>query len=89
MGRLGLFIATATMVAPGFKGVITLELINAGQAPIVLYPGVIIAQLLIETTTDITESYSGRYNYPTEPEFSKIHEDEGLKYWSNKDNFTS
>ena len=39
-GRLGLVIATATLVHPGFTGVITLEMVNLGDAPIALYPGV-------------------------------------------------
>jgi dCTP deaminase len=38
-GRLGLIIATATEVSPCFKGSITLELVNLGEAPLVLYPG--------------------------------------------------
>lgn len=44
-GRLGLVIATATMVQPNFAGTITLELSNLGTVPIVLYVGVRIAQL--------------------------------------------
>jgi dCTP deaminase len=79
-GRLGLIIATATAVAPGFKGAITLELINYGQAPLVLYPGVVIAQIAFETATSEVK-YRGRYSYPTGPEFSKIYEDEDLARW--------
>jgi dCTP deaminase len=86
-GRLGLIIATATAIAPGFKGVITLELINEGQAPLILYPGVIIAQLIFEeTTSDV--SYKGRYNFPTGPQFSRIHEDKDMEFWGKKDKFT-
>jgi len=52
-GRLGLIIATATLVQPGFHGTITLELSNLGTVPIVLYVGVQIAQLaLFETTPE-------------------------------------
>ena len=36
--RLGLQIATATTVEPGFKGVLTLELSNVGTIPIELSP---------------------------------------------------
>jgi len=79
-GRLGLIIATAIAVAPGFKGAITFELINYGQAPLVLYPGLVIAQIAFETTTSEVE-YRGRYSYPTGPEFSKIHEDEDIDRW--------
>jgi len=44
-GRLGLIIATATLIQPGFSGTITLELTNVGSVPIVLYVGVRIAQI--------------------------------------------
>lgn len=44
-GRLGLVVATATLIQPGFKGTITLELTNLGNTPIVLQVGLPIAQL--------------------------------------------
>lgn len=44
-GRLGLVIATATIIQPNFTGTITLELANLGNIPIVLYVGTRIAQL--------------------------------------------
>lgn len=46
-GRLGLLVATAVVVQPGFRGVLTLELVNTGNAPIVLRPGVRVAQLCL------------------------------------------
>lgn len=46
-GRLGLVIATATLVQPGFQGTITLELANVGTVPLVLYVGVRIAQVVL------------------------------------------
>ena len=85
-GRLGLISATATAVSPGFRGSITLELINGGQAPLVLHPGVAIAQLVIEETSSETK-YDGRYNFPTGPEFSKIHKDKDVEFWGKKSNF--
>lgn len=48
-GRVGLVIATATFVNPGFKGTITLEIANLGQVPIVLRPLARIAQLVFHT----------------------------------------
>jgi dCTP deaminase len=51
-GRLGLLIATATMVQPGFRGTITLELSNVGRVPIVLYVGVRIAQIALHEVND-------------------------------------
>lgn len=53
-GRLGLIIATATMVQPGFAGTITLELSNLGTVPIVLYVGVRIAQLALFEIHDVS-----------------------------------
>lgn len=44
-GRLGLIVATAVGIQPGFAGALTLELRNLGETPINLYPGEVIAQL--------------------------------------------
>jgi dCTP deaminase len=49
LGRAGLIIATAAQVAPGFKGCIVLELVNSGTVPLVLRPGMAIAQLVFHT----------------------------------------
>lgn len=78
-GRLGLIIATATAIAPGFKGCLTLELLNGGEAPLVVYPGVRIAQLVLASVEGSPE-YSGRYNCPTGPEFTRI-QDEEIKFF--------
>ncbi len=51
-GRLGLVVATATVVSPGYRGVITLELANLGVAPLYLYPGTRIAQLVFHEVKD-------------------------------------
>jgi dCTP deaminase len=80
-GRMGLIIATATKVDPGFKGCITLEIINEGQVPIVLYPGILIAQLVLHKTSGKSR-YSGRYNHPTGPQFPNFSKDyESWKFW--------
>jgi dCTP deaminase len=50
-GRLGLVIATATLIQPGFKGTITLELANVGDTPIMLEVGLAIAQLVFARET--------------------------------------
>jgi len=50
-GRLGLIIATATVVQPGFKGTLVLELANIGSVPVVLYPGMRIAQIVLHTVS--------------------------------------
>jgi dCTP deaminase len=46
-GRLGLIVATAVLVHPGFRGCLTLELVNEGDSPIALSPGLRIAQLAV------------------------------------------
>lgn len=57
--REGLSIATATLIEPGYEGIVTLELANLGQIPIALYPGLMIAQIAFsqvigeESRTDI------------------------------------
>ena len=44
-GRLGLIVATAVGIQPGFAGTLTLELRNLGETPLTLYPGQAIGQL--------------------------------------------
>jgi dCTP deaminase len=67
-GRTGLIIATATKVDPGFKGCITLEIVNEGEVPLVLVPGLPIAQLVFHPTSN-SSSYEGVYGCPIGPEF--------------------
>jgi len=74
-GRVGLLIATAVMVQPGYAGSLTLELTNEGDAPIRLYPGLRVAQLavhsLIEPTTRPYARASAKYLAPTGPQASR------------------
>jgi dCTP deaminase len=50
LGRLGLIVhATAGFVDPGFRGTLTLEITNFNSVPIVLRPGLPIAQLSLMT----------------------------------------
>lgn len=70
-GRTGLIVATATQIAPGFKGCITLELLNEGEVPLVLYPGLKIAQLVFYRTEGECV-IKGKYQYQTGPEFPKL-----------------
>lgn len=83
-GRLGLFVATASTIAPGFKGCITLELVNSGEVPIVLYPGVRIAQFVFHRTEGSSE-YSGKYKCPTGPQFTRIYDDREIQLWGRKE----
>jgi dCTP deaminase len=67
-GRLGLVVATASVIQPGFKGCITLELCNLGESPIALYPGLLVGQLVLYKVegTGAPDIYDGRYDCPTE-----------------------
>jgi dCTP deaminase len=79
-GRLGLIIATACSIAPGFKGCITLELLHSGTVPLTLHPGVRIAQLVLQRTESEVQ-YKGKYICPTGPQFSRLEKDAELSYW--------
>lgn len=87
-GRLGLIIATASLIQAGFKGCPTLELINQGNIPIPLYPGWPIAQLIFHKLTRSEKiGYKGKYTGwvgPTFPEFSKICDEPELRWLINK-----
>lgn len=82
-GRLGLIIATATKVDPGFRGCITLEIVNEGEIPLVLYPGLPIAQLVLHSAPgDVV--YDGSYHCPIGPEFPKLRGSDRLwKFWTS------
>lgn len=80
-GRIGLIIATATLIGPGFSGIATFELVNLGEAPIVLRPGTRIAQMVLHKCESSEQfpygspSRGKKYYISTEPEYSKIYED--------------
>jgi len=68
LGRLGLIVATATQVAPGFRGVITLELVNSGTVPLELKPGMPIAQLVFQRLPAAARSlYRGAFQGQIKP----------------------
>ena len=74
-GRVGLIVATAIMVHPGFAGCLTLELVNEGDSPIALYPGVRIAQLAVHALTTPASAPYGpddKYVAPTRPQASRL-----------------
>jgi deoxycytidine triphosphate deaminase len=75
-GRLGLISATAVQVHPMFAGCLTLELVNLGEMPLTITPGERIAQLVFMKTSAVTSSEAGKYQFPTGPEFSRIHSDD-------------
>ena len=73
-------IATATIVNPRYRGIVTLELANFGEIPIQLYPGLRIAQLALYTLErrdvakdDEPEDVDARqFNLAFEPEAGNI-----------------
>lgn len=81
-GRLGLILSAATLVHPGFAGVITLEMANQDDVPIPLIPGLRVAQLVLNKTTireeNTSDIHKSRYFGATEPSFSLLYEDEEL-----------
>jgi len=81
LGRLGLQIhSTAGFIDPGFEGTVTLELSNNGTTPILLYPGMKIAQLcFFKLPQPSTILYGSRfagshYQNQSGPTASKVHE---------------
>ncbi len=73
--REGLNIATATIVNPGYCGIITLELANFGEIPITLYPGLRLAQMAfydIATPAKITNIKTSQFNGKFEPSAGDI-----------------
>lgn len=63
LGRLGLAVhITAGYIDPGFEGNITLEMVNFLPIPIMLTPGMPIAQIgFIEMSDTPSKPYQGRY----------------------------
>jgi dCTP deaminase len=80
-GRLGLVVATAIGIHPGFRGVLCLELSNLGELPMSLYPGLIIAQVFFHKVTaqKTTEEMPSAYNIATEVELPRFNLAEDLK----------
>lgn len=77
--REGLNIATATMINPKFRGIITLELANFGEIPIKLYPGLRLAQIAfynidcVEGDDNLdTDGDGSQFNMNFEPKAGKL-----------------
>lgn len=90
-GRQGLIIATATIIHPGFNGTVILELVNVGQLPIMLYPGLCIAQMVFHHCEGATP-YKGVYNEQTaanhqgtEDRAKKVVGKDDAMFWSKAD----
>jgi dCTP deaminase len=79
--RMGLMIATAVYVEPGFKGCITLELSNVSNIPIKLYPGMRIGQIIFSKTSSPSKYENKKYQFAIGPEISKIKNDSDTAFF--------
>jgi len=59
---------TAPTVHPGFKGTLTLEIINLGPNAFMLRPGMAIAQLIIEEVRGLPFETASQFQGQTTPE---------------------
>ena len=81
LGRLAVVVhATAGFVDPGYRGQITLELLNLGAAPVALSPGMRVSQLVFtELKSPSTRPYGSergsKYQDQDGPRASKIQDD--------------
>ena len=68
--RTFISVESAPWVHPLFRGCLTLEIANASETPIVLHPGLAIAQLTFFAvkTTQVKDRLSGSYVGPIKPE---------------------
>jgi len=79
-GRLGIQVhSTAGFVDPGFEGILTFELQNMGKGPLILFPGVRIAQICFfhssETAIPYTKKIGAKYHKKLSSAGSLFHED--------------
>lgn len=85
--RIGLQIATANSIEPGFKGVVTLELSNVSGVALELFPGTRIAQLIFHRAEPpLKNPYAGtrKYRCPIGPEYSRVFDDYDLRTFGDK-----
>ena len=80
-GRVGLVIATATAIQPGFAGTITLELVNLGEVPLVLYPGLLVAQIIF-SDCEGAPPYAGTFAEQVDPGHGKVSADKDMAFWT-------
>jgi dCTP deaminase len=72
-GRIGLLVATAVYVQPGYAGSLTLELVNEADTPIKLWPGLRVAQLVVHKLSEATDApYDEKYVRAIGPEPAKL-----------------
>jgi dCTP deaminase len=89
--REGLNIATATIVNPGYRGIVTLELANFGEIPIMLYPGLRLAQIAFNDLRCVDEELDkktagSQFDMSFEPSAGNIAKDDSafIPDWTKK-----
>jgi deoxycytidine triphosphate deaminase len=78
--RLGVVVEMAGLVQPDYAGRLTYELVNMGNSPVRLYPGLRVAQLAVyelpgptsHEALDLEERYPSKYLAPVGPETSRL-----------------
>lgn len=58
--RQGVFVNN-TVIEPGWKGFLTIEIVNHGYKPVAIYHGDPIAQIIFQEVDTETDGYSGKY----------------------------
>lgn len=76
IGRIGLTVQNAGFIDPGFRGTITLELVNESRMAIALIPGYRVVQVVMMEVRDNSEKYDGKYNDQIDPTGSMMYKDE-------------
>ena len=70
---MGLLSATAVQLHPGFRGCLTLELVNLASVPLRLSPGQRVAQIVPAPSMGKRVDYSGKYqDQDWKPHFSAV-----------------
>ncbi len=74
VARMFVVIETAPWIHPEYRGCLTLEIANVSNTPLLLYPGRLVAQLILFDTPDAKppKKQSGTYMGPVYPEAPKF-----------------
>lgn len=74
VARTFVVIETAPWIHPEYRGCLTLEIANVSNTPLLLYPGRLVAQLILFEVPDAKPSpqYAGTYLGPVYPEAPKF-----------------
>jgi dCTP deaminase len=76
VARMFVVIETAPWIHPGYRGCLTLEIANVSNTPLLLYPGRLVAQLILFDVPEAKppQKQSGTYMGPVYPEAPKFKE---------------